>query len=93
MNKFYMDDFLNSFKTTDEAIEQTTCSKETLKFEIQFNEIFQQQFEFSFNWQHRRRYNIVATSSETDVGWHPHFLKTLNKTSKAIEYNIDNSCQ
>ena len=30
-NNFYMDDFLQSFETTDEAIEQTTCIKETLK--------------------------------------------------------------
>ena len=32
-NNFYMDDFLQSFETTDEAIEQTTCIKETLKKE------------------------------------------------------------
>ena len=30
-NNFYMDDFLQSFETTAEAIEQTTCIKETLK--------------------------------------------------------------
>ena len=32
-NNFYMDDFLQSFETTVEAIEQTTCIKETLKKE------------------------------------------------------------
>ena len=28
---FYLDDFLQSFETTDEAIQQTTCIKETFK--------------------------------------------------------------
>ena len=31
MNNFYMDDILQSFKKTDETIEQTTCIKEKLK--------------------------------------------------------------
>ena len=31
MNNFYIDDFLQSCQTTEEAIEQTTCIKETLK--------------------------------------------------------------
>ena len=33
MVNFYTDDFLQSFETTDDAIEQTTCTKETLKKE------------------------------------------------------------
>ena len=33
MSNFYMDDSLQSFQTTEEAIEQTTCIKETLKKE------------------------------------------------------------
>ena len=49
MNNFHMDDFLQTFKTTDEAIKQTTCIKETLKRRIQLNETLQQRFEFSFN--------------------------------------------
>ena len=33
MNNFYLDDFSQTFKTTDEPVEQTTCIKRTLQKE------------------------------------------------------------
>ena len=95
-NNFYMDDFLQSFETTDEPIEQTTCIKETLKKGgFNLTKFFSNDSSFPL---------IDDTEGDTaltqrilrqtwDVKNDPFLFRKPNLDIKLNVYNKENSCQ